>query len=162
ASPASRLGHAGESTLADDDVIQHADADQLAGAAESIGERGVLGRGRWIAARMVVDEHEGRRRQTDCRREDLAWMHERGGERSLRHAELGEKAVPAIEQQDEELLALALRQPTTEMRVDGGRVAEGFAEHERGSRRAAAELECGADDREAAAPAAAEERRELC
>ena len=73
------LGHAGVAALADDHVVEDADADQLAGTAQPLGECGVLGRWRGVAARVVVHQHQRRGSEPNGRKEHLARVDQRSG-----------------------------------------------------------------------------------
>src|SRR5439155_1542632 len=122
-------------------VVEHADADQLARLTQALGDGRVLGRRRRVAARVVVDEDEGRGGRADGGGEDLARVDERRGERALGDAHLALHAVLAVEQEDVEDLALELREAAAEVRVDGGRIAHRAARRERRGGRTPAELE---------------------
>src|SRR5205823_4229668 len=66
------------SFVTDHDMIEHADADQLTDLPEPLRDGPILGRGCRVAARVVVDEDQGRGVREDRGLEDLAWMNERG------------------------------------------------------------------------------------
>ena len=110
----------------------------------------------WLCTRTMR-----RGREPDRRCEDLARVHQRGRERALGDAQLGEEAVAAVEQQHEEA-ARARAAP-------GGRGSGAYtaAASRSGSPRASgvagrapAELERRAHQRQAPAPARSEQRRE--
>jgi len=59
------LGEAVVSVRADYQMVQHADADQLPGLAEALGQAAVLRARLGVAARVIVDEDDGGRALRD-------------------------------------------------------------------------------------------------
>ena len=74
------IGERPVAAIADHDVIEDSDAEEIAGLFEAARERAVL-RGRLrISGRVVVDEDDGRGVADDRWLEDLARVNERGRE----------------------------------------------------------------------------------
>ncbi len=67
-----------EAVVADHDVVEDADADDLAGPLEPSRDRAVLGRRVRVARRVVVDEDQRRGVRKDRGLEDLPRVNERG------------------------------------------------------------------------------------
>src|SRR5580704_19563094 len=68
------LEHRAVTARADDHEIDDRNAEQVADRAQPARQRDVLRARRWIAGRMVVDEHRAGRRHAHERPEDLARM----------------------------------------------------------------------------------------
>ena len=66
------VGEADVAAVADDDVVEDADAHQFADLAEALRDRDVLGARRRVAARVVVHQNDGGGAFLDHRHEHLA------------------------------------------------------------------------------------------
>src|SRR6516162_1197343 len=69
-------------SVAEDDVIEDADTDELTRIAEALGELDVLCARRRVAARVIVSQEQRSGVAGDCRLEDLSWVDDRRRERS--------------------------------------------------------------------------------
>jgi hypothetical protein len=66
-------------------MSEDADADELAGLLQTLGDGTILGGRLRVSRRMVVNENQGGGVREDRRLEDLPRTHERSGERADRH-----------------------------------------------------------------------------
>src|SRR5688572_29292942 len=104
--------------LSDHHVVEQRHAEQRAGLNQAAGHLAVLVARPGVAARMVVDHHESGRALAQRGPEHLAWVHEACGERPPRRHDLAEHAVPAVEEQQVELLVRHVAQAGVEVAED--------------------------------------------
>jgi len=87
-----------------DDGVEEADPEDLAGLPQALGDLPVFARRRGVTRRVVVEDDHGHSSGEDAGLEDLARVHEGGG-RADAHHEVGDRPVPAVQVEGNEVLA---------------------------------------------------------
>lgn len=90
--------------MADHDVVDDGDADELAHGLQSAREVLVVGRRFGVAARVTVNENHRDGRFADREPEELPGVDEAVGERPLRELDLTLDAVLRVEKDEPEML----------------------------------------------------------
>ncbi len=101
-----------------DDVIRDGDAEQYAGIDEAVRELQVLRRRLGITAGVIVNEDDLRRATPKRGREDLAGVHEAGGQGPLRDALEPDGSRPSVEHEHPEGLHRKRTEPRPKVRGD--------------------------------------------
>src|SRR5215831_20944110 len=83
--------------VADDEVVDEGDADDLGGGLHAAGEGHVLGRGRGVAARVGVEEHHAGGAAEEALLQDLARLDGGAVEGAAVELAVAEEAVPRIQ-----------------------------------------------------------------
>ena len=125
-------------------MVQQADTEDLPRLGQPAGDLVILAAGVGVPAGMVVDDEDGGRRFAQRGREDLARVHEALVEAATAHLDLGDQALPAVEQEHVEELLAQLSQTRAEVGVDLLRRLKPLAGIQRRPREPGAELEGGA------------------
>src|ERR1051326_568858 len=87
-------------------MVEHADAEQLTGLDEALGDWKILVAWLGVAGRVVVNQHDRGRRGEDGGFEHLARMNHRRVQAANGDGLLGHNLVAGIQEQDEKVLAL--------------------------------------------------------
>ena len=112
--------------VADDYVVQNTDAEQFACFLQPPGNLQVFpARGR-VAARVVVDQNDGRGRLPDRGAENLAGVNDALIQGSFRNLHLAQDPVLSVQEKDQEILLAAITETVVEMLEDLGRGREAF------------------------------------
>jgi hypothetical protein len=84
--------------VTDDDVIEDSNTDKLACLAQPPRQGEIFAGGRWITARMIVNEDHRRCVAEDRGLEHFPWVHEGRGERAEAHQIDPDRAILAVEE----------------------------------------------------------------
>ena len=114
----SGVGEAEIIRLAEDDMVEHPDSEDLRRRRQPVGAFAVFPRWVRISRRMVVQEYDGSRILQNSGLENFPWVYDRGGEASHADRMVADRPVFAVERDHEK-----------ELTVEGGELlAECFEE----------------------------------
>jgi len=96
--------------LAEDDVVENADAEDLRGFNQAVGAVAVFPRGSRISRRMVMQEHNGRRGVQQCCLEAFPWMNDRCRQAADTYGVVANGSVLRIKGNKDKMLAIKCRE----------------------------------------------------
>ena len=96
--------------LAEDDVVEHADAEDFRCFDQAACALAVFSRGSWVSGRVVMHEHDRSRAVQQCCLETFPWMNNRGGQASNAYRVIADGSVLGINGYQEEMLAVERRE----------------------------------------------------